>query len=60
MELLDCHESDPWIKTKSLLIQSTSANGMFSMETLVGGIIAVVFEKDEFDYRDKSINLNNF
>ena len=30
------------------------------METLIGEIIPVITEKDELDYRDKSILLNFF
>ena len=54
-----CPESDARIKTKSLLIESSSTkNGKCSMETLVGGIIPVVPEKYEFDYRKKTIIFN--
>ena len=43
---------------KSLLFESSSTTGKFSMETLVGGIITVVTAKYEFDYRNKTIILN--
>ena len=54
LENLDCHEPDAWIKTKGLLIELPSANGMCSMEILFAGIIPVVTEKFELDYRNKS------
>ena len=56
--ILDCHESDAWIKIKGFLKESSSTNGRCSMETLVGGIITVVTEKYEFDYRNKTIKFN--
>ena len=57
---MDCHEAGAWIKTKDLLIESSSANGKCSMITLAGGIIPVVTEKYELDYRDMSVILNIF
>ena len=33
LDYLDCHESAAWIKTKTLLFESSSANKTFSMET---------------------------
>ena len=59
LESLDCYQSDAWIKTKSLLIESFSTNRKCSMETLVGRIIPVVTEKYEFVCRNKTIKLNN-
>ena len=56
LEYLDCYESDARIKTKSLLIESSSANGTCSIETLVGWIIPAL--SNEFDYRNKLIILN--
>ena len=55
---VDCHETDACFKTKGCLIESCSTNGKCSMETLVGGIIPVVTEKSEFDYRKKTKILN--
>ena len=54
-----CPESDARIKTKSFQTEASSIkNGKCSMETLVGGIIPVVPEKYEFDYRKKTIIFN--
>ena len=47
-------------KQKDLLIESSSANGKFSMDTLVKKIITVVIKKYELDHPDKSIILNIF
>ena len=45
-------------KQKSFVIELSSTNRKDSMETLVGGIIPVVTENYEFDYLEKTINLN--
>ena len=58
IEYLDCHESDAWIKTIALLVESSSPKEKCSMETLVAGSIPVITEKYEFDYRNKPIILN--
>ena len=60
LEYLDSHRSHTWIKTKSLLIESSSANGEFLVELLVGGTKPFVSENYEFVYRNNSIILNVF
>ena len=60
LEKSDCHKSAAWIKTNYFLIESSSAKGKFSMETLVEGIKPLASEKNEFDYRDKSILISFF
>ena len=60
LENLGCHGSDAWIKTKSLLIDSSCANRKCLMDTLVGQIIPVPTEKYYLDYGNKSIILNIF
>ena len=44
---------------KDLCIKLSSTNEKCSMETLVGGIIPLVIEKYEFDYRNKTEIFNN-
>ena len=47
-------------QNKQMLIESSVVSPQFSMETLAEEIIPVVTEKYEFDYRGKSIKINNF
>ena len=54
----NCHKSAAWIRTSNLFTESSSANGKFSMETLVQQSITVVNENYELGFPDNSILLN--
>ena len=60
LEYWECHQSDEWMKIKSLLIELFSISQKCSMETLVGGILPVASEKVVFEYRNKSLLVKLF
>ena len=60
LKKLECQESDAGIKTKTLLIESSSANRTFSVQSSVGRIKSVGSGNYDFEYRDKSKTLNIF
>ena len=45
-------------ESKQILIEPCSTTKKCSMEILVGGIIPVVTEKNEFDFQNKTLNSN--
>ena len=58
LEFLDCHKFDAWIKVKNFSNELSSTNRKYSIKALIGGIIPVVTEPYELDFRNKTIILN--
>ena len=55
LDVLHCHKSDAWMKTKGFSTGTSTVKENFSMQTLFGEIIPVVTEKLGLENRDKSI-----